>query len=73
MLSSILTISEIIISILLIAVILMQNKNVSLNLTSMWGWMWTVTKRWVEKVLQNLTIILWTLFVLNSLVFFFIK
>ncbi len=73
MLETILTWSEIVLSVLLIAVILMQNKNVSLNLTSMWGWMWTVTKRWAEKVLQNATIVLWTLFVVNSLLFFFVK
>lgn len=44
-----LNISEIIICILLIAVVLLQNKNVSLNLSSMGGWMWPVTKRWPEK------------------------
>ena len=68
-----LNISEIIICVLLIAVILLQNKNVSLNLSSMGGWMWTVTKRWVEKVLNNITIVLGALFILNSLAFFFIK
>lgn len=73
MLTTILTVSEIIISILLIAVVLMQNKNVTLNLTSMWGWMWPVTKRWAEKVLHNLTIILWALFIVNSLAFFFVS
>jgi protein translocase SecG subunit len=73
MLHTVFTISQIIICVLLIAVVLLQNKNVSLNLTSMGWWMWPVTKRWPEKVLQNLTIILWVLFVLNSLVFFFIK
>ncbi len=58
--------AEIIVSILLIFVILVQNKNVSLNLSSMsWG-MWEVTKRWPEKVLHNTTIVLWTLFILFS-------
>ena len=65
-----LKISEIIISILLIAVILIQNKGVTLNLSSMGGWMTATTKRWAEKVLHNITIILWVLFILNSLVFF---
>lgn len=70
---TILSVTQIIISILLILVILVQNKNVSLNLTSMWGAMWSVTKRWWEKVLHITTIVLWTLFVINSLLFFFIK
>ena len=70
---TILTITQIIISVLLITVILIQNKNTSLNLTSMWGWMGAVTKRWWEKVLHITTIVLWTLFTINSLLFFFIK
>lgn len=69
----ILKISEVIISVLLIIVVLIQNKNVTLNLTSMWGGMWEVTKRWAEKVLHNATIILWTLFILNSLALFLQK
>ncbi len=59
---------EIIVSILLILVILVQNKNVSLNLASMSSWMWTITKRWPEKIMHNLTIILGTIFILNSLI-----
>jgi len=65
-----LKILEIIISVLLIAVVLIQNKNVSLNLTSMDWSAWTITKRWAEKVLQNITIILWALFILNSVALF---
>lgn len=68
-----LTITQIILCILLILVVLVQNKNVSLNLTSMWGGMGPVTKRGGEKVLQNATIVIGTLFTLNALVFFFIK
>ena len=64
---------EIIISILLMFIILIQNKNVSLNLASMSGWMWEVTKRWAEKVLHNTTVILWTLFILNSLALFLLS
>ncbi len=64
--SDILKFAEIIIAILLIFFVLVQNKNVSLNLTSMSGWMGENTKRWPEKVLHNITIILWTLFILNS-------
>lgn len=58
--------TEIFISVLLIFFILVQNKNVSLNLSSMSGGMWEVTKRWPEKVLHNITIVLWVLFILNS-------
>jgi len=65
-----LKILESIISFLLIAIILIQNKNVTLNLTSMWGWMWTVTKRWPEKVIQIATIILGTLFILIAIALF---
>lgn len=68
-----LTITQIIISVLLIIVILIQNKNIALNLTSMWGGMWAVTKRWWEKVLHITTIVLGILFTINSLIFFFIK
>ncbi len=64
---------EVIISVLLIFVILVQNKNVSLNLSSMsWG-MWEVTKRWPEKIMHNTTIILWIAFIVNSLVLFLIS
>ncbi len=65
-----LKILEIILSVLLILIILIQNKNVTLNLSSMWGWMWSVTKRWPEKVLQNTTIVLGICFSVNSLMFF---
>jgi len=71
--SEYLKILEVVLSVLLIFVILIQNKNVSLNLTSMWGWMWTVTKRWSEKVLHNTTIILWVLFIVNSIVLFIVN
>lgn len=66
----ILTILEVIISVLLIFVILIQNKNVSLNLSTMAGGMGSVSKRGPEKVLHNLTIVLWALFILNSLLLF---
>ena len=61
---------EIIISILLVIVVLLQNKNVSLNLSSMSGDMWEITKRWPEKILQNTTIILWAAFIINSILLF---
>lgn len=58
---------EIFIAVLLIFFVLIQNKNVSLNLSSMSGWMWEVTKRGSEKILHNITITLWVLFILNSI------
>jgi protein translocase SecG subunit len=63
-------VAEIVLAIMLIAVILIQNKNVSLNLSSMSGGMGTITKRGPEKVLHNITIILGGLFILNSLLLF---
>lgn len=69
----ILKVSEIVISVLLILVVLIQNKNVSLNLSSMsWG-MAPIQKRGPEKILQNITIVLWALFTINSLVLMFVK
>ena len=64
---------EVILSILLIFFILVQNKNVSLNLSSMSWWMWAITKRWPEKILHNTTIVLWTAFIVNSLALFLIN
>ena len=63
-------IAEIALSIALIAVVLIQNKNVSLNLSSMSGGMGSVTKRWGEKLFHNATILLGSLFILNSLLLF---
>jgi preprotein translocase subunit SecG len=68
--SEILMIIEVILAVLLILIILIQNKNVTLNLTSMGWWMWTVVKRWPEKILHNITIILAICFSLDSLLFF---
>ena len=68
-----LTIIEVIVWILLIAVILIQNKQVALNLTSMGWWMWEVTKRWADKVLHNATIWLGAAFILISVLLFIYK
>lgn len=70
---TILTNIEIVVSILLIAVVLMQNKNVSLNLSSMGGWMGEVTRRGTEKVLHNTTIVLATLFTIIAVALFLLK
>ncbi len=61
---------EVTISILLIFIVLIQNKNVTLNLASMSGGMSAVTKRGPEKILHIATIILGLLFITNSLAFF---
>ncbi len=67
-----LKIFEVIVAILLIFVVLIQNKSVTLNLTNMSGWMNQVKKRGPEKVLHNATIVLWTLFVLIAIALFVI-
>ncbi len=64
---------EITVAILLSLVVLVQSKNASLDLTSMSGGMDTITKRWPEKILQNATIILGTLFIINSILLYVIK
>ncbi|MDD3145513.1 MAG: preprotein translocase subunit SecG [Candidatus Gracilibacteria bacterium] len=69
----ILKFSEVIISVLLVFIVLIQNKNVSLNLSDMSSGMGEITKRGPEKILHNATIILGVLFILNSLVLFLIK
>jgi protein translocase SecG subunit len=61
---------EITVAVLLIIVVLLQNKNVSLNLSSMSGDMWEITKRGPEKILQNTTIILAVGFIVNSILLF---
>jgi len=62
----------VIISLLLIFVVLIQNKNVSLNLTSMSGGMGENVKRGPEKVLDMATKILGTIFILNAVALFLI-
>ena len=64
---------EIIIAVLLTIVILLQNKNVSLSLSSMSGDAWEMTKRWPEKILQNTTIILAIAFIVNAIALFITK
>lgn len=70
---TVLTYTEIIISILLIIIVLIQNKWTNLNLASMSGWMNEITRRWPEKILHNITIILWTLFVFNSIALYVLR
>jgi len=61
---------EIFVAVVLIFFVLIQNKNVSLNLSSMSWWMGEVNKRWPEKAMHNITIALWTIFILNSVALF---
>ncbi len=70
---NILNILEIVLALLLVFIILIQNKSVTLNLTSMsWG-MNQIKKRWPEKVLHVSTVVLWILFVLNSIILFIVN
>lgn len=71
--NSILINLQIIICIILIAIVLIQNKGVSLNLTSMSGGAGPATKRWPEKVLHNATIVIGTLFIFNSVLLFILS
>jgi protein translocase SecG subunit len=68
--TEILIIAEVVIGVLLIITILLQNKQASLNLASMGWWMEQITKRGADKVLHNVTVILWTLFILISILLF---
>lgn len=61
---------ELVIAVLLIFVILIQNKNVTLNLSNMWGGMGAVTKRGPEKVLHVTTIVLGFLFIAVATILF---
>jgi len=69
----IIKILEIIIAVLLIAVVLIQNKNVALNLSTMSGGMGEVSKRGPEKILHNATIVLGAAFIINSLILLFLS
>lgn len=69
----ILKITQVIISVLLGLIILLQQKKSSLNLTTFWNeWSQKFEKRWPEKILHNTTVILAVLFVINSLAYFFV-
>ncbi|EKD66829.1 MAG: hypothetical protein ACD_49C00009G0054 [uncultured bacterium (gcode 4)] len=69
----ILKITQIVISLLLAFIILIQPKKSSLSLTTFWSESaGKYEKRWPEKILHNATIIFWVLFVINALLFFFL-
>lgn len=65
-----LKIIEIILAVLLVLAVLLQNKEVALNLSSMSGGGNATEKRGPEKFLHIATIVLGTLFVINSIILF---
>ena len=70
---SYLTIFQIVVSVLLVAVILMQEKGVGLSATFGGGGEFFKSKRGIDRVLFMGTIILSVLFILTSLAFIFVK
>ena len=62
----ILKLIEIAVAVCLILVVLIQNKWTALNLNTMSWWMNEITRRWPEKVLHNITVVLWIIFIFNS-------
>lgn len=70
---AILKITQIVISLLLAFIILIQPKKSSLSLTTFWSEsVGKHEKRGPEKILHNATIILGVLFIINALLFFFL-
>lgn len=68
----ILKIILIVLSILLTAIILIQPKKSSFNLTTFGNeGAGKFERRWAEKTLHTLTIILWAMYIITSLVYFF--
>ena len=57
---------EIAVAVCLILVVLIQNKWTALNLNTMSWWMNELTRRWPEKVLHNITVVLWIIFIFNK-------
>ncbi len=68
-----LKLAQILITVLLIIVILTQNRSSGLSATFGGGAPISTTKRGAEKVVFNATIILAVLFVLSSLAFLFVR
>ena len=70
----ILKITQIVISLLLAFIILIQPKKSGLSLTNFWSESaWKHEKRGPEKILHNATIIFWVLFIINSIALFLLK
>lgn len=64
---------EVAVAFFLIFVVLIQNKWTALNLNTMSWWMNEITRRWPEKVLHNITVILWIIFICNSASLFILR
>lgn len=64
--------THVIISILLVLIILMQNKDAGLSATFGGGESFQATKRGPEKVIFRITVILAVLFLVNALLFIFV-
>ncbi len=64
---------EIAVAVCLILVVLIQNKWTALNLNTMSWWMNEITRRWPEKVLHNITVVLWIIFIFNSASLFILR
>lgn len=64
---------EIVVAVCLILVVLIQNKWTALNLNTMSWWMNEITRRWPEKVLHNITVVLWIIFIFNSASLFILR
>ncbi|MBI5413307.1 preprotein translocase subunit SecG [Candidatus Peregrinibacteria bacterium] len=68
-----LTIFQVVVSVLLVGVILMQEKGVGLSATFGGGGEFFKSKRGIDRVLFVGTVILSALFILTSLAFIFVK
>jgi len=64
---------EIAVAVCLILIVLIQNKWTALNLNTMSWWMNEITRRWPEKVLHNITVVLWIIFIFNSASLFILR
>jgi len=69
----VLKIIEIIASVILVILILLQQKSSGLSLTTFSENFWKFERRWPEKVLYNATILVWVIFVLNTFVYFLLS
>lgn len=64
---------EIAVAVCLVLIVLIQNKWTALNLNTMSWWMNEITRRWPEKVLHNITVVLWIIFIFNSASLFILR
>lgn len=69
---AVIKIIEIIVSILLVVLILLQRKNSGLSLTTFSENFGKFERRWPEKFIYNLTAVLAIIFVVNTFVYFLV-